>query len=141
MHFITGGAFQGKRKWVKHHFSLDEQTCTWVNGYEDEIVMIHSSKPIMIIEGCEEIIRRSVQEDGLNARGKWSGLVQFYKQWQQQDSERTVIFIGCDIGGGIVPMEAERRLWRDVVGWCYQDTARLCTSVTTIWAGIAQQLK
>jgi adenosylcobinamide kinase / adenosylcobinamide-phosphate guanylyltransferase len=141
MHFVTGGAFQGKRKWVKDRFDLDEQTYTWINGYEEDVFMIHSSKPILILEGCEEIIRRFIQEEAPHARVKWTKLIQFYKQWQQQDSTRTVIFIGCDIGLGIVPIKAERRLWRDVVGWCYQDTAHLCTSVTTIWAGIGTQLK
>ncbi|GGE55381.1 bifunctional adenosylcobinamide kinase/adenosylcobinamide-phosphate guanylyltransferase [Priestia taiwanensis] len=137
MQFVTGGAFQGKRQWVKSQI----ETYTWINGYEDELTFVQPLTSTVVLEGCEHLIRRFVQEEGAEAVFKWQEVVQFYEAWEREDDGRNVIFIGCEIGSGIVPIEAENRLWRDVVGWCYQHTAKKCTIVTTIWSGIAKQLK
>ena len=52
-----------------------------------------------------------------------------------------VILIGTDITKGIVPIEAENRVWRDVTGRVYQDTVSICNRVDLIWYGINKRLK
>ena len=54
---------------------------------------------------------------------------------------RMVILIGSDITKGIVPIEAENRVWRDVTGRVYQDTVSICNRVDLIWYGINKRLK
>ena len=51
------------------------------------------------------------------------------------------ILIGDEVGCGIVPMEAQDRLWRDETGRVYQMLARNADCVTRMWAGIPQELK
>ena len=33
MHFVTGGAYNGKAKWVKNHYTLDMDHVQWISAY------------------------------------------------------------------------------------------------------------
>ena len=52
-----------------------------------------------------------------------------------------IIVIGTDITKGIVPIEKENRVWRDLTGRVFQDTASICERVDLIWYGISKRLK
>ncbi|MFC4184068.1 bifunctional adenosylcobinamide kinase/adenosylcobinamide-phosphate guanylyltransferase [Saccharococcus thermophilus] len=138
MHFIVGGAFQGKRKWVCKHYGIRERKdIIWYNGYEgtygepDESI----SERIVVFEGLEAAIRR------LPDLGYWGQLFWRWQEWERQCPGRTVVWIGTDITQGIVPIEQEDRLWRDVTGWCYQRLAEFCDRVDRIWCGLAERIK
>ncbi|GAM12206.1 hypothetical protein SAMD00020551_0337 [Mesobacillus selenatarsenatis SF-1] len=74
-------------------------------------------------------------------RQKWQSLIQKWLEWENQDSQRKVILIGCDISKGIVPMVSEDRRWRDITGWIYQDIMSVAERADVIWYGISQKLK
>lgn len=52
-----------------------------------------------------------------------------------------VFFVSNEVGLGIVPGDAESRLYRDLVGRCNQRVAQRADEVVFLVAGIAQQLK
>lgn len=130
---------------MQQRYSLSGETAKcWINGYKGEVFYpekIPTDTSIVVIEGCEQMIYTLLQHHKERTRERWNELLRNWRLWEQGRNERNVILIGCDIGGGIVPMESEKRMWRDTVGWCYQDTASLADQVDEIWCGIAQTLK
>ncbi|MBB5323461.1 adenosyl cobinamide kinase/adenosyl cobinamide phosphate guanylyltransferase [Anoxybacillus tepidamans] len=137
MHFVVGGAFQGKRKWVRGYYELDKATShRWCNGYEQDAFFPDEMKErIVVFEGLEALIRR------LPDRVYWESFFQTWHEWEQEKDERCVIWIGCDITQGIVPIAKEERHWRDVTGWCYQQLSRRCDRVDRLWCGLAERMK
>ena len=62
-------------------------------------------------------------------------------KWEKEKEERNLYLIGTDIGKGIVPMEKELRVYRDIVGYCFQDVVKKAERVDVIWYGLNSQLK
>ena len=54
---------------------------------------------------------------------------------------RSCVIIGDDISGGVVPVDAFARKWRDETGRVYQLLAREADIVDRIFAGLALRLK
>lgn len=54
---------------------------------------------------------------------------------------RSCVIIGDDISGGVVPVDAFSRKWRDETGLLYQALAREADIVDRIFAGLALRLK
>ena len=79
--------------------------------------------------------------DAEGVLGKWHALLEKWLMWERAEQGRMVILIGSDITKGIVPSEAENRVWRDVTGRVFQDTASICERVDLIWYGINKRLK
>lgn len=96
---------------------------------------------LIVFEGLEEILKKWIQEEEADIRDHWVTILNSWKVWEGAGSDRKVVFIGCDIGKGIVPLDPNDRQWRDITGWCYQELARLCNKVEIIWNGIAQTIK
>lgn len=146
MHFVTGGAFNGKSKWVAEYYQLKDTPHLWISAYREEAYPDHLSKcnegNIIVLEGIEMWLRALA---GLletqQFREKWQLLLQTWLEWEKEDRHRKVILIGTDITKGIVPMLAEERKWRDLTGWAYQDAAASAERVDLIWYGISQKLK
>jgi adenosyl cobinamide kinase/adenosyl cobinamide phosphate guanylyltransferase len=140
VYFVTGGSFQGKRKWVKETLVKGSDSVFWINGYKQESLDDSKflDKDIVVIEGMEEYIRHS-----LNTRNRegWKLTLRHWQEWEKQQPTRLIAIIGCEIGLGIVPMEKRDRAWRDLVGWVYQDIASDSTNVVRLWCGIAETLK
>jgi adenosylcobinamide kinase/adenosylcobinamide-phosphate guanylyltransferase len=90
---------------------------------------------IVVFEGLEAAIRR------IPDVAHWKRMFRIWHEWEQQGAGRTVVWIGSDITQGIVPVEKEERLWRDVTGWCYQQLAQLCDRVDRVWCGLAERMK
>ncbi len=146
MHFVTGGAFNGKSKWVKEYYQLWDTPHVWISSYKDEFVGEKSSceheENIVVLEAPEiwfkQWLKRLNKEE---VRAKWQKLLQIWVEWEQQDRNRKVVIIGNDMTKGIVPISLEERIWRDVTGWAYQDTVKQSERVDLIWYGINQQIK
>jgi adenosylcobinamide kinase / adenosylcobinamide-phosphate guanylyltransferase len=148
MHFVTGGSFNGKSKWVREFYQLNKNPHQWISAYsgvfvpESDIVM--GSEKLIVFEGIELWLKASVECDEPNSSKilvKWQQLLHDWLNWEQQEQQNRLILIGTDIMKGIVPMNAEDRLWRDVTGWAYQDMAAAAERVDLIWYGMNQKLK
>lgn len=135
MHFVTGGAYNGKRKWVKANYS----DTRWVSAYEKMPLPEDFSSykdNFVVLEGLEYFVQVSSY-----SREEWRRYFNSCLEWEAAAPSRQVIIIGTDISKGIVPMEKENRTWRDMTGWVYQDLAAICDKVDVIWYGINQTIK
>ncbi|NEU31064.1 hypothetical protein GN156_09770 [bacterium LRH843] len=93
----------------------------------------------MIIFGLETIIQSFLKEpEPRQSFGTW---LELWLDWEKESEGSTLFLIGTDIGKGIVPLEKEARLFRDIVGWCFQDVAKKAERVDVIWYGLHEQLK
>lgn len=135
MHFVTGGAFNGKREWVKKQYPQGK----WFSAYNDDPLIndlsnIHDS--LIILEGMEVWIR-----ENNFTRADWKNYVENLRAWENKGLGRQVVIIGTDITKGIVPIEKEERNWRDLTGWVYQHIAAVSDRVSVIWYGIEKTIK
>ncbi|MEH7307185.1 bifunctional adenosylcobinamide kinase/adenosylcobinamide-phosphate guanylyltransferase [Neobacillus drentensis] len=144
MHFIIGGAFNGKREWVKNTYSVYENK-HWVSAYDNHslpINLIDFDQDVVILEGVEIWLKElTATMDADKCRVKWVNCIEEWLTWEQAELQRQLIVIGTDISKGIVPMEAANRRWRDVTGWAYQDIAAKSEKVDVIWYGLNQTIK
>jgi adenosylcobinamide kinase/adenosylcobinamide-phosphate guanylyltransferase len=140
VYFVTGGAFQGKRKWVTQYLSNHPGAILWINGYKQEDLDSNwfKEKDVVVIEGMEDYIQHSLETKN---RDHWKSILLEWQDWEKEKPSRLVIIVGCEVGLGIVPMEKRDREWRDMVGWVYQDIAAHSTNVVRLWCGIAETLK
>lgn len=137
MHFVTGGAFNGKKKWVISFYELDKTPHQWHSFYDEKEVPDFTEK-IVVFEGIERYVRTLLQKTETPAEAR----LLFKKnvsRWQKEN--RTLVMIGTDIMKGIVPMNAFDRHFRDAAGWCFQDAAAAAERVDIIWYGIAENIK
>ncbi|MBP3040414.1 bifunctional adenosylcobinamide kinase/adenosylcobinamide-phosphate guanylyltransferase [Bacillaceae bacterium Marseille-Q3522] len=145
MHFVIGGAYNGKSAWTKTFFHLQEENCCWLSAYRQMDLPVdfhHLQKDFFVLEGVEQWIKQFLQESGSDeVREKWHFVMEKLSAWETGKKERTVIFIGSDITKGIVPNDAKDRKWRDVSGRVFQDTASYCQRVDLIWYGLNRILK
>lgn len=146
MHFVTGGAFNGKSKWVKEYYQLVDTPYLWVSAYEGGLVPENLNEfgegSLIVLEGIEIWLRDWIEQlDIQRAREKWQLLLLSWLEWERADRQRKIILIGTDITKGIVPIRAEDRKWRDITGWAYQDVVKSAERVDHIWYGISQQIK
>jgi adenosylcobinamide kinase/adenosylcobinamide-phosphate guanylyltransferase len=142
LHFITGGAFNGKRAWVKKKYGL---TGSWLSAYQDTPLtedFNHLNSDLLILEGIEVWLKDLTKlYDSNSCREFWNHTIHNWLIWGKAESQRNLVVIGTDITKGIVPMEKENRLWRDVTGWVYQDLAAKADKVDVIWYGLNQTIK
>jgi adenosylcobinamide kinase / adenosylcobinamide-phosphate guanylyltransferase len=142
LHFITGGAFNGKRAWVKENYGLSG---TWLSAYQDHHMIAESNQiegNLLVLEGIEVWLKNLTKsQDPYRCREIWNSTMNDWLFWEKTDSNRKLVVIGTDITKGIVPLEKENRLWRDVTGWAYQDLAAKADTVDVIWYGLNQTIK
>ena len=146
MHFVTGGAYNGKSKWVKEYYQLRRTPHLWISGYEEGSIADNSlaehKENMVVLEAAEIWFKQWLKQLNKDeVRNKWQIVLQAWLEWEKEEGSRKVIIIGTDMTKGIVPMTAEERIWRDVTGWAYQDTVKKAERVDVIWYGINQQLK
>lgn len=143
MHFVIGGAYNGKAQWVRTHYQLDRKSsCLWQSAYEDPLLPKELGKytsQLIILEGIEYWLKQLLNHSEDN-QDRAIEYIEAWKAWSQQDGNKLVV-IGTDISKGIVPIEAEDRLWRDVTGRFYQRMVEEANRVHYIWYGIAKTLK
>jgi len=144
MHFIIGGAFNGKRAWVKNTYSVYKNK-HWVSAYDNHstpINLIEFDGDVVILEGLEIWLKDLTAKYDVNrSREIWANCLEKWLSWEQEEIHRKLIIIGTDITKGIVPIDAENRQWRDVTGWAFQDIAAKSEQVDVIWYGLNQTIK
>ncbi|MGG1574750.1 bifunctional adenosylcobinamide kinase/adenosylcobinamide-phosphate guanylyltransferase [Fictibacillus sp. NRS-1165] len=142
MHFVTGGSFHGKAKWVQEHYSASRVAEGWFNGYEDASWETRDfTTSLVVLEGLEQLVKKVVEENVSGGRAALRGKLKHWLDWEASEPDRRLVLIGTDIGKGIVPLEKENRLWRDVTGWFYQDVVMAAERADVIWYGLPQALK
>ena len=124
MILIIGGAYQGKLDWAKAAFGIPEARVFTCTGPE-----IDFSRGC--VEHIEEFTLACVRQ-GVDPVAYFAGR---RAQWQN------CVLICGDISGGVVPLGAEMRAWR-------QENGRLCRylsgeaeRVSRIFCGLEQRLK
>jgi adenosylcobinamide kinase/adenosylcobinamide-phosphate guanylyltransferase len=144
LHFVTGGAFNGKRAWVKKMYMVHDAD-RWVSAYE------HSPLPedvkdmdqdLLVLEGIEMWVKNVLQTyDPNRCQETFKNCLENWLTWEEVKQNRKLVVIGTDINKGIVPLEKENRFWRDITGWVYQDLAAKADRVDVIWYGMNQTIK
>ena len=130
MHIVFGGAFNGKRHYVKEQ--LKSQDSDW---YEGRLPEPGVAETIVVVAGLELWVKQQL-ERGLSEE-QLIGLVKRtagHGQTQQ-------IWILTDLNRGIVPTERLEREMRDVLGRLYQLLFSEAQEITRIWYGIPEKIK
>ncbi len=125
MHFIIGGAYQGKLDCAKKKYSVTDEeifTCTEASGIEFGARCINKIEEFTLWcvrngKDAAEIFKEN--------RDKWT------------DS----VLICMDIFCGVVPMGADMRAWRDMTGRLCAYLSSEAQSVTRMFCGLEQRLK
>ncbi|MCM3006434.1 bifunctional adenosylcobinamide kinase/adenosylcobinamide-phosphate guanylyltransferase [Priestia koreensis] len=139
MHFIIGGAFNGKHEWVKKEYDH----LTWYSAYKkDSLPEKLPGDEVIAIEGIERWIREYILEneqiDAVCER--FQKRIDTWMEWEQ-GTNGTIVVIGTEVGKGIVPMNEQDRSFRDACGYIYQYLTEKAAIVDQIWYGIPQRLK
>ena len=124
MVLIIGGAWQGKLDFAKQTYDLRPEDVFACGG--DEIDFSRRC-----IDRLEEFVLSCVRS------GK--DPVAYFED--RRESWRGSIVICRDIFCGVVPMDAEQRLWRSETGRLCQYLARRAERVSRIFCGLEQRLK
>lgn len=124
MIFMIGGAYQGKLDFARAHFGLSDDDIFICTGGEPDFSR-------RCIYGLEEFTFACVREN--------RSAVAFFREnsalWQDS------ILICQEITGGVVPMGADMRAWREETGRLCQYLASQAQQVSRIFCGLEQRLK
>lgn len=142
MHFVTGGAFNGKKAWVKEKYPH----AVWLSAYEGDslssVDIKNFENDVVVFEGLEAWVREILTEKSLEeSRVYFRDVLEALLSWERSRHEHRIVIIGTDITKGIVPIDREVRTWRDLTGWVYQDLAKKCEQMDVIWYGMNQTMK
>lgn len=143
MHFVTGGAYNGKLAWVKEHYQLTEGTYTLISGYEtSELPESFEAyeTDVIIVEGLEMFIQSFYQKEK-SVKSQSEAFLLACLNLKEKQPNKKLILIGQDISKGIVPRDPDERNLRDVVGLMYQRLNKMSERFDIIWYGINRQLK
>jgi adenosyl cobinamide kinase/adenosyl cobinamide phosphate guanylyltransferase len=124
MILIFGGAYQGKLEYAKENWNIGEDeifTCT-------EKLELDPEKRVYY--GLEKFIYACVLE-GKEPKDVIS----------QIGDANDKIFIVNDISQGVVPIEADRRAWREAVGRTMLWLGKNAEEVHRVFCGLGQRLK
>ncbi|MGE6368904.1 bifunctional adenosylcobinamide kinase/adenosylcobinamide-phosphate guanylyltransferase [Planococcus kocurii] len=129
MHIVFGGAFNGKRQYVKEQ--LKNHNVDWNEARLPEI----ATRETVVIAGLENWVRQQL-EQGFSEQYMIEQVRKIAGQKQLLQ-----IWVLTDLNRGIVPTEWIEREMRDVLGRLYQFLFHEAESITRIWYGIPQTIK
>ena len=133
MHVVIGGAYSGKRQYVRGNWPLFQ----FISAYEGKDFNETVTEDIVVYEGFDIWVNQLLD------RGKTNDeIVAWFREWlgSLQSPENTVLIM-LEIGKGIVPIEEQNRRLRDVIGWIQQEAVKQADTVINVWHGLARQLK
>lgn len=125
MILIFGGTYQGKTEYAKEHWYFNESDIF----YCEEKLSIDLSKKVIV--GLEKFIFACTCE-GSEAKD-------VLKAYDEPLTDK--IFIVDDVSQGIVPMDPDRRAWREAVGRTLLWLGREADEVHRVFCGLGQRLK
>lgn len=126
MRVVIGGAYNGKRAYVKS--ILEKEGIANVPWYEG--VLPNSGQEMIVVTDLERWLITFEGEETLAI-----------EQVLQALKNRKSIVILTDISRGIVPMDAETRELRDRCGRLYQKVIGQAEEVIQLWYGIPKKIK
>ena len=129
---VLGGAFQGKKEWIKQRLlEAEEKKTQW-----------------KLIEHLEDIIKEQVTTYCRECFDKNYEVEEkkiFTQIWKKLEKmcikEKNYIFIVNEIGAGMVPMGKEERIYREMVGRITCEIAKQADEVYRIVAGCPMKVK
>ncbi|MGH2316894.1 bifunctional adenosylcobinamide kinase/adenosylcobinamide-phosphate guanylyltransferase [Planococcus sp. SE5232] len=130
MHIVFGGAFNGKRHYVKEQ--LKKQDIDWNEG---RLPAPAAAETIVVIAGLELWVKQQL-EQGLSEEQLIGQVRRTAGHGQAQQ-----IWVLTDLNRGIVPTERIEREIRDVIGRLYQFLFSEAEEITRIWYGIPEKIK
>ena len=116
MRLVIGGAYQGKLTWAMQEYDISAA----------EVCDLAREDPR---PGCRCYTHLEALTKRDDAPERWLPLL-----------ENSVV-ISREIGCGVVPMEAFKRLWRERHGALLQQLAKKAERVTRVLCGLAEELK
>lgn len=124
MILVFGGAYNGKLKYVKEKYNINNDEIFFCNDSNID----YSKK---VICGLDRFIKEACMEN--------MKPLDILKANISKLSDKIII---CDeISSGIVPLEKSDRIWRDNTGTCLQYITESSTSVIRIFCGLEMVLK
>ncbi|WP_069188086.1 bifunctional adenosylcobinamide kinase/adenosylcobinamide-phosphate guanylyltransferase [Bacillus sp. FJAT-27251] len=146
MHFVTGGAYNGKAKWIREHYRLNSAPHLWLSAYKNDVLpesLSHWNEThIVILEGIEQWIKAGAGSSEPEALlEEWTEILKVWLDWEKKNPQRKLIISGTDISKGIVPILEQDRKWRDITGWVYQRIMGLADEADLVWYGVSLKLK
>ena len=131
MHLIFGGAYQGKLDYARERYQLGEEDVFFCGGEQLNVAGSEIDFSKKVVDGLEHFILHCVQT-GTEAKDELE---------KEGDQWRDTVFICTDISSGVVPMEKERRAWREMVGRTLMYLGKEAEEVTRIFCGLPQKIK
>lgn len=129
MILVIGGAFQGKKEYVKKQFSLtDQQFADGAACSEEELYQRKA------VAHFHEYVRRSLKE-GCGA----DELQALTERLRRENPD--VIIICNELGSGVVPVDAFDRNWRETTGRLCCRLAAEASEVHRVVCGIGTVIK
>lgn len=125
MILIFGGAYQGKLEYARQNWDFSEDDIFFC----EENLAIDLSKKVIV--GLEKFVFACVFED---AEAKT-----VLKMYDEPLDDK--IFIVDDVSQGIVPMDTDRRAWREAVGRTLLWLGKEADEVHRVFCGLGQRLK
>ena len=125
MILIFGGAFQGKLDYARKHWNFNEDDIF----YCDNSLTIDLSKKV--IYGLEKFCFACVCEDA-DAKG-------VLKMSDEPLTDKIIIM--DDVSQGVVPIDTDRRAWREDVGRTMLWLAKEADEVHRVFCGLGQRIK
>lgn len=143
MHLIFGGAYQGKLDYAKGRYGLSDHDifvceagdgegsgpyCTEIEECPEKARIDFNKKAVYHLE---EFVRSCVRrgEEAVDF------LAKNHQKWQD------TVFLCTDISSGVVPVEPELRVWREMVGRTLMYLGKEAEEVTRMFCGIPQKIK
>lgn len=122
MHVVIGGAYAGKRSYMKKQYPDG----TWLRaGAED----IESTSSSLIVYQVESWLRDGEDSDA------------FWKWMEQLPADKEQVLILEEMGQGIVPVDPLERKIRDENGRIAQQAVQQAEIVDYLWHGLVERWK
>jgi adenosylcobinamide kinase/adenosylcobinamide-phosphate guanylyltransferase len=129
---------------VKNAYQISEHD-VWLSAYGNDQLPVDlaiKDHDLLVMEGIELWLKTLTAQFELNeCREFFNKCLDHWVAWEKGNSIRQLVVIGTDITKGIVPLEKENRVWRDLTGWAYQDIAAKSDRVDVIWYGLSKTMK
>jgi hypothetical protein len=144
MHFVTGGAYNGKRRWTETFYNIEHQAeLLRLSAFENrdlgKLSRTNSFRTLTWIEGVEFYVKLLLEAGG--GPEEWRKWLTAWLGWERAGDDHCVVVMGSDMSKGIVPAVPFERKWRDEVGRFYQELVEESSRVDVIWYGIAKTIK
>ena len=126
MKLVTGGAFQGKSDWVRQHWHVD--AADMADGADCDENRLKQAKAV---NHFHLLVKRWLAEN----RDPMAAIQKLV------EGNKDIIVITDAIGSGIVPIDREERIYREVHGRVCCWLAGEADEVVRVICGIGQKMK